>query len=628
MKILFFVLGSIENRILAWGIDGFQSLFEQDIILFGPIPNKKFEYKNKEIPIISFFGQTTINDVFNKLPKNWYPDIVTCNTSIINFIPDIYKCPVKTILFALDAWADTIFNRKVVEFFDFLNYGVIDRSLYNTLKVNILPLSSFAVSIPDTNVKLPEFEKRKIDVITITNYDNAFYHERYKTIYKLSKLNKSGIKIRYIIGLKRPEIHRYYQRSKIVIDWAHTLSNRSYEAALNGCLLFSHEKNKLINDFWTPWEEYVPYNDNNVSELITYYINNPDHAKNIISKAQKKIQAIPASVGQYFWEHIKIVYKTTVCFQERIKRIESTTVTDLYYRLATPLVYNYNYNTNFPSNWKEIYFERIDKALSYPAEKKYQIPPLIEAARMAFLLKKNELSLGYLNELEKILPAYAWIYYLRGRIYFEQNENNQALKSLKKSIDYGLKAPELLQQYLLPIVEKGSTCDGRRITDYILQAVYNHNNEFQVKALLHLAYELTGDIYQRIEEQKEATNAYYKAVTFLPIPNCLYKLNLLLIKSKQFEKLLELTEQGIEDSPYDTILIFYKAYTLIHVKQKCNARKVLKEHQKTLKCFKGNRKILFIRLSINIILLSTFLGKQPGAKIIIEIIKSLKKRIR
>ncbi|HEY5123665.1 MAG TPA: glycosyltransferase, partial [Ignavibacteria bacterium] len=545
MKILLFNLGPIEHRIIAWGIEGFQSLFEQDIILWGPIPDTKFLYNGKEIPIVSFFEQTSIKTVFDKLPNGWVPDIVTCDTSVLNYIPDIFMCPVKTVLFTRDAWSDTIFNRSLVELFDFLNHAIIDRSLYNTFHVNLLPLSNCAVSIPGIGISNSEFKNREIDVIAIANYDRSFYHERYKTFYKLSDLNKTDIKIRFFKGIKRPEIYNYYQRSKIMIDWAHTLSNRSYEAALNGCLLFSHEDNNLIKDFWTPWEEYIPYNENNLSELINFYIDNPDQSQKIINKARRKIQTIPENWGQMVWENINLAYNTSISIQDRIKYSESTPIEVLHYRSATPLLYNYDYNTNFPSNWKELYFERIDNALSASKNKDSKIAPLIEAARVAFLLKKTELSVKYLNELQKVLPDYAWIYYFHGRMYFEQGENNQALLSLQKAIDYGFMAPELLQKFVLPVIEKGNTCDSRRITNYMWQSVYKHNNEFQVKALLHLAFELSGYIYQRIEEQNKAINAYVEAINYVPIPDCIYKVNPLLIQSMEFEKLSEITGKGL-----------------------------------------------------------------------------------
>src|ERR1035437_2433910 len=626
MKILLFNLGTIEHRIINWGTEGFQSLFEQDIILWGPIPDKKFIYKDKEIPILSFFEQTTIKAVFNKLPEDWYPDIVTCDTSVLNYIPDIYICPVKTVLFTRDSWSDTIFNRGLVELFDFLNSSAIDRSLFKNFHVSLLPLSGFAVSTPGPDFRNYEFENRDIHVIAIANYDNSFYHERYKTFYKLSELNKNGIKIKFFSGIKRSEIFNYYQRSKIVIDWSHTLSNRSYEAALNGCLLFSHEDNNLINDFWTPWEEYIPYNENNLLELITNYINNPDRAKSVINNAQRKIQTIPVNWGEMAWEKINLAYKTNVSIQERIKHNESTPISTLHYRSATPLLYNYDYNTNFPSNWRDLYFERIDNSLSASVNNDSKITPLIEAAHVAFLLKKTGLSLKYLNELQKVLPDYAWIYYFHGRIFFEQGENEHALLSLQKAIKCGLDAPELLERFVLPVSEKGNPCDSRRITNYMWQSVYNHNNEFQVKALLHLAFELSGYIYQRIEEQNKAINAYVEAINYVPIPYCIYKVNPLLIQSTEFEKLSEITGKGIANSPYDSILILYKAYALLQLKQKRNAFKILNEHKKALKSFIGVRKIIFIRYSINIILPFILLGKYPGSKIIIKIIRLLKKR--
>lgn len=626
MKILLFNLGSIEKRIIAWDVDGFQDLFEQDIILWGPIPDKKFMYKDKEIPILSFFEPTTIKAVFNKLPENWYPDIVTCETSVLNFIPDIYLCPVKTILFTRDAWSDTIFNRSLVELFDFLSYATIDRSLYSSFHVNLLPLLNFAVSIPPTDVGATRFEKREIDVIAIATYESTFYHERYKTFYKLSYKNKNGIKIKYFDGIKRSEIYHYYQQSKIVLDWAHTLSNRSYEAALNGCLLFSHEDNKLINDFWTPWEEYIPYNENNLSELIIYYINNPDHAKSIIHKAQQKIHTIPVSWGEMVWGKINLAYKTNVSIEERIRYNESTPKSTLLYHSATPLLYNYDYNTSFPLNWRDLYFERIDKAISASENKETSIAPLIEAARVAFLLKKSKLSLSYLNELQKVFPDYAWIYYLYGRIYFDQGENNQALLSLQKAIDFGLKAPEPLQQFFLPVIEKGNPCDGRRVTNFMWQSVYNHNNEFQVKALLHLSHELSGDIYQRIDEQDKAINAYSEAINYIPIPRVFYKINPLLIQSLEFEKLSEVTEKAIEDSPYDSILTLYNVYALLHLKKKRTALKSLMRHKKALKSFLGIRKIFIIRSSINFIMFFALMGKHPSSEIIIKLIEILKEK--
>jgi tetratricopeptide (TPR) repeat protein len=628
MRILLFNLGPVEHRIINWGIEGFKTLFQQDIILWGPVPDEKFIFENKEIPILKIFEPTSIKTVFEKLPVGWYPDVVTCETSVLNYIPDIYMCPVKTILFTRDAWSDTIFNKKLVELFDFLSHATVDRSSYNAFNVNMLPLSNCAVTIPGSDADNPEFEDREIDVIAIANYDSAFYHERYKTFYKLSDSNKYGVNIKFFKGINRHKIYAYYQRSKIVIDWAHTLSNRSYEAPLNGCLLFSHENNQLIKDFWIPWEEYVPYNENNVLELVTFYIKNPEKARSIIGRAKEKSKSIASSWGDYVWENINIAYKNDISVQKRIKYIKSVPLTALHHCSATALVYNYDYDTNFPADWKEVYFQRIDAALSFAEDQSARITPLIEAARLSFLLKKTTLSIKYLDELQEILPDYAWIYYLHGRICFNRGEYDKALLSIQKAIKCAQIAPEPLQKFVLPLIEKGNTCDGRRITDYMWQPVYNHSNEFQVEALLYLSYELSGYILQCTEEKKAASDSYTEAISYVPIPDCIYKANDLFIRSMEFEKLLDITGKGIENSPYDSLLVFYKAYALINLKRRHDAFNILNEHRKALKSFAGVRRIVIIRNVLAFVTILMLFGKQPGSKIIIEMIRLLKKKLR
>lgn len=616
MRVLFFILGSIEKRVIAWEIEGFNSLFEQDIIFWGPIPDEKFVYKNKEIPIISISEQTTMNAILNKLPEGWYPDIVTCETSALNYVPDIYLCPVKTILFTRDAWADTIYNRGLTELFDFLAHAVIDMPIYKMLDVNVLPLSNFAISSPPNNVVSKKFANRGTDVIAIATCNSSFYHERYKTLYKLVENKKRRLKIRVFDGIKRSEIYKYYQKSKIVLDRAHTLSNRSYEAALNGCLLFSHEDNILINDFWTPWEEYIPYNDDNLAELIDYYIQNPELSESIILKTRQKVNNLPVTWGEMVWLRIGAAYNWDVSIQERIKRSQATPNSILHYRTATPLIYNYYYGTNFPANWKELYFKRIDNIFSEPESKNNIILPLIEAARMAYLFRETSLSLKYLNKLQTLLPDYAWNYYLKGRIHCEHNEYKDALIALRKAIESGLKAPELLQRFVLPGIENGSTCDGRRITDYLWQSVYNHSNEFQVRALLHMSFDLYGYTYERIEDQQNAIISYSQAIKYLPVPDCIYRLSPLLIRSADYKKLLEITGQGLQDSPYDSVLVLYHVQALLQLNNRFGAIRILQKHKKALKSFKGIRKILRLRILLNLIIPFVIFGKHPGAEII------------
>lgn len=625
MKILLFNLGSIEHRIISWDVEGYKTLFEHDIILWGPIPDSEFSLNGKKIPIISFNEPVCIKDVFNRLPEGWIPDIVTCDTSVLIYVQDIYLCPVKTILFTRDAWADTIFNRKLVELFDFVSHSIVDIKAYEKLHSKLLPLASFPVSIPDSGLKSPEFRKRDIDVIAIANYNEGFYYDRYKTMYNLAATNKVGLKIQYFSGLKRKEIHEYYRRSKIVFDWAHTLSNRSYEAALNGCLLFSHEANTAMKSFWEPWREYIPYNSSNLYDLINFYIRNPEKADEIINRTAVRIKTIPVSFGQYTLENINLAMAAKADIQHRAGHAEKLTLCDLHYRTATPFSYNYRYETTFPPNWESLYFARIDKALALAVEEDNLAPPVIEAARIAFLAQDFSRCLEYLEKLEIFLPDYAWIYYLRGRIFYTKKEHKPALKSLEEAISSLIKSPFLVQEYVMPFIEKDLNCDGRRITDYLWQSVYDHKNEFQVRALSYMTLQLIGDIYNDLKEFDKALEAYQKAIDHLPVPDSVKKCASLLIKSGNFDKLLEISEKGTIDSPFENTLVLYKAYALLRKGRKLQAFKILRDHQKALKSFPGTRKIEILQKILTLPPLLGFINKKAGAKSILILIKALNK---
>ena len=140
-----------------------------------------------------------------------------------------------------------------------------------------------------------------------------------------------------------------------------------------------------------------------------------------------------------------------------------------------------------------------------------------------------------------------------------------------------------------------------------------------------MTYELSGDIYQCTERNK-AIDSYIEAINYVPIPDCIYKANDLLIQSRNLKNYLDITGKGIENSPYDSILILYKAYALIQLRQRRNAFNILNEHRKALRSFIGVRKIVIVRNVISLIMIFMLFGKQPNSKIIGEMIKRLKKK--
>ena len=421
MKILYFTLGSPSARFYGKKKYGFDEFLKQDIIFYGPSDDTTFTYNGKSFPIIQLFEETSVFKVLNQLPAGWIPDIVTCETVVLNYLPDFYKCPYKTLCFTRDSWGDVLYNPYILKLFDVVYYQTVDiENVRLNFKANLLPTIGSPISVPH-NINKINYKDRRIDILAIANYNSGFYHERYKLFSLVSNKLGKQYNIKFLVGVPYDEIHSYYQNSKIVLDWSYVMSNRSFEATINGCLLFSNANNPLIKEVWKPEEEYVPYDFTNVITLLKEYLEDSTKSLEFISKAQKKLKTLPSNPGSVFMKRIKTALKDKSSPEYRIKGIENQDKTLLYYCLSTPLYFSYNYsNHNHPVNWRKLYFERISLALDHKPDNDLKIKELIEVVRMAFLLKKEKLFFNYAFKLEETMPEYAWTYYLKARVYLDR----------------------------------------------------------------------------------------------------------------------------------------------------------------------------------------------------------------
>jgi len=593
MKILFFVLGSPYERMVGNRKDSFDDLLKEDIIFFGPSSDVTFKHNGKVFPIIQMVEETTISAIFQQLPHNWYPDIVVCETPVLTYISDIYRCPVKTLCLSRDAWGEMIYNRKMAEVFDCVYYQTVDIFSYKKLNTHLTPIIGSPISIPAGNIKEKPFNNRDIDILSIANYNIGMYHERYKLFHRVAQELVNVYNIKFITGVKYNEIHDFYKNSKIVIDWSNVMSCRSYEAILNGCLFFSYKDNPLIKAVWSPHKDYIPYDMDNIVDLLKYYLSNANESTNIITNAKKKIKNLPMSPGAATLERINQSLKYDISVNERINRIENWQKNVFYHCISTPLYFNYNYTGhNHPVNWQELYFKRINKALACKSDDETRIREIIEAFRFAFLLKDEEKCFLYLSELEKIKPEYAWIYYHKARLYFDGHDYDNVLINLEKAVDYCQNYSVLIQKYPLPFEEKNYPIEGRRIKDFIWKSIYNHNNEFQVKAFLHTVYDLFGDTYRVIRENQSAIECYEKAINEVPIPNTFHKYYSLLTNEEHFLKIADTAELAVNENPYDILSILHISFAYIKLQNNDKFRKLLNAYYSSLRCFYNKKSVI------------------------------------
>lgn len=610
MKILYFVLGDIYKRVLEGREESFKFfLNNNDIVFFGPIPYSSFSFNQKNFQIIQVNKSTTLADFKERIPNDWFPDIAVVETPVLNLIPDFYRIECKTLCYPRDSWADMIFNRNIFDFFDFNHYQTVDKFKYTLNNSSFIPLTGNPTSHLEYDKDILHFDKRKIDVLSIANLNDGFYHRRGVIFNKIARDLNKNFNILFTKGIPKSKINTYYERCKIVIDYSYVASNRAYEAIGNGCLFFSYEDNPLVKEVFVPNIEYVPYSFDNLIQKLEYYLNNPTEAQEIVTNGRKKLQHLPKHPGEANVKRIDYACKVNVDVNVRIKNIDNWTLTKYYHAIATPLYFNYNYpNKNIPENWQELYFERIEKSSQYAQNNEELIYPLIEAGRMAFLLQDFEKATFFLNKLIAVFPEFAWAYWLKARIHYNNKEFEKSITYAMKSIVLTEANPELHYKYILPFAENGNTADQRRIGEYLYEGIArDYDKEYQLKVCLHLNYELLGDILLKTNIE-DAKKYYIKSTDILSIPTVFKKLSVIYLQQYEYDNLIYYSNKGLEDSPYENNLILLKAIGLL-----CSTSVSSKEYYQYLKdqnnvfsCYGGDKKIKLLRIIFSILLIFRF----------------------
>lgn len=622
MKILYFILGDIYNRLLKGREESYTNFLEEnDIMFFGPVPSSSFTFNGKSFKVIQVNHSTTFDDFKEKIPNDWHPDITVIETPVLNLIPDFYKINCKTLCYPRDSWADMIYNRNIFDFFDFNHYQTVDKFKYKRNNSSCIPLTGNPTSHLEYNKDVSHFENRAIDILSIANTNDGFYHQRAKIFNEIASNISNRFNVLFTKGIPKSEINTYYEESKIVIDFSYVASNRAYEAIGNGCLFFSFEDNPLIKEVFSPNNEYIAFNMDNIIQKIEYYLNNPAEAQKIIDNGREKLKHLPKHPGEATMKRIDYALKLKTDINSRINYIDNWPKSKYYHAIATPLYFNYNYpNKNIPEDWQDLYFERIDKSIQYAKNKKEIIPPLMEAGRMAFLLKKYEKATTYLDKLIDIFPEYAWTYWLKARISFEKNELEKSKTYAIKSIDFAEANPELLYKHILPFAEKGNTADQRRIGEYLYDGVAKDNDkEYQFKTCLHLSNELLGDICSNTNIA-EAKKYYLKSIDILAVPTVVKKLSVIYQRQNDYENLNSFTNKGLKDSPYDKKLVLLKAIGLL-----CSKAITSKEYYQYLKsqinvfsCYGGDKRMKLLQILFKTLLIFR-LGKRIHKQLLLKV---------
>lgn len=177
------------------------------------------------------------------------------------------------------------------------------------------------------------------DVLFIGNPNYDIHRTRARILASMARLSD-----KYRVGIFYDIWHGEYARllssTRIVLNHSvrREMNLRAYEAAASGALLFMEESNLEIRDFLRDRQECVLYREDNVQELLSFYLENETLRAEIAEAGLARIQ--PES----FHGHMKSLVKRLESLdftrlQARPRALKGLTVSERCYRYGHWMTY-------------------------------------------------------------------------------------------------------------------------------------------------------------------------------------------------------------------------------------------------------------------------------------------------
>jgi tetratricopeptide (TPR) repeat protein len=236
-------------------------------------------------------------DVLGRLPHGWQPDYVFLYLTEVNALPfGIEDSPAVTISIPGDSFPLQKLSLDI-DFFDVVLPGIRRyKQVFESLghpQVLYAGASAIRGSVPSLARLAPPVEaERPYDVVFIGNVGKPYYKRRTRYAHRLLQLSD---RYNVLISTKRFSIEEYFQlmgRAKIVVEAPSVqggVNMRAFEAVQFGALLMHEELDRSIEEFYRPGEEVVLFREDNLEELVEYYLRHDDERKRIVRRAQERL---------------------------------------------------------------------------------------------------------------------------------------------------------------------------------------------------------------------------------------------------------------------------------------------------------------------------------------------------
>jgi tetratricopeptide (TPR) repeat protein len=143
---------------------------------------------------------------------------------------------------------------------------------------------------PALHRRLPEVV-RDLDIVMVGNFNHDVQRERAKWLARVARLSKR-YRVLLTTNVYGEEYVHLMNRAKIVFNRSirGEINMRVYEAAACGALLFYERENAEIEELFKDRHECVLYGEEDLEDLLEYYLSHPTEARQIAEAGWRKVQ--------------------------------------------------------------------------------------------------------------------------------------------------------------------------------------------------------------------------------------------------------------------------------------------------------------------------------------------------
>lgn len=248
-------------------------------------------YYGPEAAIRTRAGVNTYAEIAEQYPRDWRPDAFVWWSPEYNAVPrDLENADCLTV----GVFGDWNLGGQALQ----LIGGVFDALIADgpgterMRELGFLRVHEAALWCYDPAIhRRLEGVERDIDILLIGNLNHDVQRARAPWLARVARLS-SRYRVLVTCGVYGEEYTRLMNRAKIVFNRSirGEINMRAYEAPACGALLFYERENALIQGILRDRQECVLYGDDDLEELLDYYLTHKDEREAIAEAGHRAIQ--------------------------------------------------------------------------------------------------------------------------------------------------------------------------------------------------------------------------------------------------------------------------------------------------------------------------------------------------